>query len=199
MKPIIVGALLALALASPAFAQAPAATAEFKCPAVGTVFTYIAAGIAGGAETHTTATGQDGSVCLFSRAAAGKAETLRIHWGLIGSVDPQGEAFANGIDMKSLWPLKVGNKTSGAVTVTRGIMNFTSTITMEVVAYEKVTVPAGTFDAFRVEENKAGEATRNIHWWAPALSQSVKESFPDWRELSKTIVLELASVRPASK
>ena len=70
---------------------------------------------------------------------------------------------------------------------------------MAVAAYEKVTVPAGTFDTFRVEETKEGSTARNIHWWAPALAYSVKESFPDWRDLSKVIVLELTSVKRAGQ
>jgi hypothetical protein len=192
MKSAITAAILATAVAGPACAQ----TAEFKCPANGTQFIYKA-------NTFlkvTAATGQDGTVCLFSSMSDGKTEALRVHWGLIGSVDAQGESFAGGLDLKSLWPLKVDNKITNTVTVVgRDAKSYTSTVTVVVAAYEKVTVPAGTFVAFRVEEIKAGESARNIHWWAPALANSVKESFPDWRDLSKVIVLELTSVKAAGK
>jgi hypothetical protein len=192
MKSIVAAAILATVVAGAASAQ----TAEFKCPASGTQFTYKA----GPVERINTVTGQDGNVCLLSSISDGKTEALRVHWGLVGSVDTQGESFAAGLDMKSLWPLKVGNKTTNAVTVIgRDGKSYTSTITMVVAAYEKVTVPAGTFDAFRVEEIKAGSTARNIHWWAPALAYSVKESFPDWRDFSKVITLELTSVKPADK
>jgi hypothetical protein len=192
MKFTIAVAILAATVAGTASAQ----TAEFKCPASGTQFTYKGDNFGG----VNTATGQDGNTCLFSRNSDGKTETLRVHWGLIGSVDAQGDTFANGIDLKSLWPLKVGNTTTNTVTVVgRDGKSYTSTVTMVVAASEKVTVPAGTFDVFRVEETKAGSTARNIHWWAPALANSVKESFPDWRDLSKVIVLELTSVKAAAK
>jgi len=192
MKFTIAAAVLATAVAGTASAQ----TAEFKCPASGTQFTYKGDSF----QAVNTATGQEGNACLFSRTSNGKTETLRVHWGLIGSVDAQGDSFANGIDLKSLWPLKVGNTTTSTVTVVgRDGKSYTSTVTMLVAASEKVTVPAGTFDVFRVEESKAGSSARNIHWWAPALANSVKESFPDWRDLSKVIVLELTSVKAAAR
>jgi hypothetical protein len=192
MKSTIAVAILATTVAGTASAQ----TAEFKCPASGTQLTYKGDSV----EAVNTATGQEGNACLFSRASDGKTETLRVHWGLIGSVDAQGDSFANGIDLKSIWPLKVGNTTTSTVTVVgRDGKSYSSTVTMLVAASEKITVPAGTFDVFRVEETKAGSSARNIHWWAPALANSVKESFPDWRDLSKVIVLELTSVKAAAK
>jgi len=153
-----------------------------------------------GFEKVNTASGQDGTVCLYDSLSNGKAETLRVHGGLVGSVDAQGESFAKGLDLKALWPLKVGNKISNTVTVVgRDGKSYTSTVTMTVAAYEKVTASAGTFDAFRVEESKADSNVRTIPWWAPAVSASVKESFPDWRAPGKTIVLDLVSVKPAVK
>jgi len=192
MKCMIAAAVLATAVAGAASAQ----TAEFKCPAIGTQFTYKGDNFGG----VNAAAGQEGNACLFNRTSNGKTETLRVHWGLIGSVDAQGDSFAKGIDLKSLWPLKVGNTTTSTVTVVgRDGKNYTSTVTMLVAASEKLTVPAGTFDVFRVEEAKAGSTARNIHWWSPALANSVKESFPDWRDLSKVIVLELTSVKAPAK
>jgi hypothetical protein len=191
MKCILATAVLAITISGAASAQ----MAEFKCPAKGTQFTYKGENFGG----VNTAVGEEGNACLFTRTADGKTETLRVHWGLIGSVDAQGDSFAKGVDLKSLWPLKVGNTTTGAVTVVgRDGKSYTSTVTVLVAASEKVTVPAGTFDTFRVEETKAGSTARNIHWWAPALANSAKESFPDWRDLTKVIVLELASVKAPS-
>jgi hypothetical protein len=193
MKPILAFAAALTALVA---GTASAQTAEFKCPAVGTEFSYRSAM----GNSVATAAGQDGNVCLLKRAVGGKTEQVRVHWGLIGAVDAQGEAFAGGIALKSLWPLKVGNKATNTITLTgRDGKTYTSTVTVTVAAYEKVTVPAGTFDAFRVEETKAGEATRNIHWWAPALGQSVKQSFPDWRDLGKTVVSELTVVKAPAR
>ncbi len=187
--------IAAVLAASVAASGASAQTAEFKCPTRGAQFTYKS----GSLDKVNTATGKVGNVCLFNTTSDGKAEILRVHWGLVGSVDAQGESFAGGLDLKSLWPLKVGNTITNTVTVIgRDGKPYTSAVTMAVTAYEKVTVPAGTFDAFRVEESKANESGRNIHWWAPAVAVSVKESFPDWRNPGKVIVLELVSVKPAA-
>lgn len=192
MKSIVIAALLATVVAGGAAAQ----TASFQCPASGTQLTYKGDGF----DKVNTASEQDGSVCLYNSLSNGKAETLRVHDGLVGSVDAQGESFAKGLDLKALWPLKVGNKITNTVTVVgRDGKSYTSTVTLAVAAYEKITVPAGTFDIFRVEETKTGSNGRNIHWWAPAVSASVKESFPDWRDPSKTIVLDLVLVKPAAK
>jgi hypothetical protein len=191
---VVAGAVLSLAGA------AHAQTAAFKCPATGTEFTYKTSG----PDSIVVATGQEGSqpgnVCLSRSTSGGRTATVRVHWGLIGSVDPAGESFVQGIDLKSLWPLKVGNRTTQTVSATgRDGKAYSSTVTMTVAAFEKVTVPAGTFDAFRVEETKAGEATPRIHWWAPSLAISVKETFPDWTDRSKLKVYELSAVKPAAK
>ena len=190
MKSVALAALLATAVAGSACAQ----TASVQCPTSGTQFSYKGDGF----EKVNTASGQDGTVCLYDSHSNGKAETLRVHGGLVGSVDAQGESFAKGLDLKALWPLKVGNKITNTVTVVgRDGKSYTSTVTITVTAYEKVTVPAGTFDAFRVEESKADSNSRNVHWWAPAVSASVKEAFPDWRNAGKTITLDLVSLKPA--
>ena len=192
MKSVALAALLATAVAGSACAQ----TASFQCPAGGAQFTYKGDGF----EKVNTASGQDGTVCLYDSLSNGKAETLRVHGGLIGSVDAQGESFAKGLGLNALWPLKVGNRITNTVAVVgRDGKSYTSTVTMTVAAYEKFTVPAGTLDAFRVEESKADSNGRTIHWWAPAVSASVKESFPDWRTPGKTIVLDLVSAKPATK
>jgi hypothetical protein len=192
MKLIVATAIASAAFVSTAYAQ----TAAFKCPATGTEFTYKTSG----PDSVVVATGQEGNVCLSRSTSAGRTATVRVHWGLIGSVDPAGESFVQGIDLKSLWPLKVGNRTTQTVSATgHDGKAYSSTVTMTVAAFEKVSVPAGTFDAFRVEETKAGEATPRIHWWAPSLGISVKETFPDWTDRSKLKVYELSAVKPAAK
>src|SRR5262245_55856153 len=155
MKPIFAALVLSIASAGVASAQ----TAEFKCPAVSTQFSYTG----GPWERVLTSTGQDGGVCLFNSLSEGKTEALRVHWGLVGSINAQGESYARGLNLKSLWPLKVGNTITNTVNgIGRDGKSYTSTVTVAVAAYEKLTVPAGTFDTFRVEESKAGETTRDI-------------------------------------
>lgn len=185
----LAGALLGAASAS-------AQTAEFRCPAPGTAFTYK-----GGDRTSVhVASGQDGNVCLVRAAADGKTETVRLYWGLLGAVDEAGDSYARAVDLKSLWPLKVGNRTQQTVNaIGRDGKPYSSDVTLTIAAHEKVTVPAGTFDVFRVEEAKAGEPQKRTHWWAPSLGTSVKESFPDWTDRTKLKVYELTAVKPAAQ
>ncbi len=173
-----------------------AQTAAFKCPATGTAFLFKT----GGPISVLTATGQDGDVCLYSSTTAGQTETVRSHAGLIGSVDAAGESYTKGIDLKSLWPLKVGNQTRQTVVSTgRDGKTYTTDLTMRVAAYQKVTVPAGTFDTFRVEEIKANDPAPRSHWWAPSIGRSVKEVFPDWTDRTKLKTYELTAVIPAAQ
>jgi hypothetical protein len=103
-------AVAAFAIGTASHAQ----TAAFKCPPSGTEFTYMTSG----PDSVVVATGQEGNVCLTRSMSAGRSETVRVHWGLIGSVDAAGESFVQGIDLKSLWPLKVGNTTTQTVSST---------------------------------------------------------------------------------
>ena len=173
-------------------AVAGAQTAEFKCPATGTEFTFRS----GGVDAKSVETGQEDGVCILKRGSGDKETVVRMYWGLVGSVDAAGESFVKGLDLKSLWPLKVGNKTVQTVNgVGYNGQPYTTNVTLTVAAYEKITVPAGTFDTFRVEENKAGDSKPRTHWWAPALGMSIKESFPDWQDPTKLKIYELVSVR----
>lgn len=177
-------------------ASASAQTAEFRCPAPGTEFTFNT----GASNSTNTVTGQDGKICLVTSVSDGKSTQVRMHWGLLGSVEPAGESYVRGVDLESLWPLKVGNKTEQTVTATgRDGKPYTTKVTMTVAAYEKVTVPAGTFDVFRVEESKGADSKPHIHWWAPGLAFSVKESFPDWTDLTRLKIYELTAVKPAAR
>lgn len=177
-----------LILGSAAFAQ----TAEFKCPARGTTFIMRSDGV----DQTAVATGQEGDACTSERTSNGKTIVLREHWGLIGSVDAAGESYVRGLDLKSLWPLKVGSTIKQTVNgVGYDGKPYTTTVTITVAAYEKVTVPAGTFDAFRIEERKADDTAPRIRWWAPSVAMSVKQTFPDWQDRSKLKVYELAAIK----
>lgn len=169
-----------------------AQTAEFKCPTKGTVFVTRSDGV----DEQMMATGQEGDTCTSERMAGSKPMVLREHWGLIGSVDAAGESYVRGLDLKSLWPLKVGNRISQTVNGTGyDGKPYSTPVTITVAAYEKVTVPAGTFDAFRIEERKAGDNAPRIRWWAPAIAATVKQSFPDWQDRGRLKVYELAAIR----
>ncbi|WP_428682741.1 hypothetical protein [Reyranella sp.] len=52
------------------------------------------------------ASGQKGNAGLIKSLSGDKSETVRLHWGLIGSVDAAAESYAAGLDLEPLWPLK---------------------------------------------------------------------------------------------
>jgi len=72
---------------------------------------------------------------------------------------------------------------------------YTTAVTITIAGYEKVTVPAGTFDAFRIEERKADDSALRVRWWAPAIGKAVKQSFPDWQDRSRLKVYELVAIK----
>lgn len=70
------------------------------------------------------------------------------------------------------WPLRIGEKWSSEYTLqdySRGVHLHPSKIEVNVRTYEKVTVPAGIFNALRIQ---AGEET---FWYAPSIGWVVKE------------------------
>jgi len=79
-------------------------------------------------------------------------------------------------DGRYQWPLEVGKKW----TVTfqfkmAGRKSFPVSKHYEVEAFEKVTVPAGTFDAFRVRGISGKKVKSTILlWWAPEVNMTVK-------------------------
>jgi hypothetical protein len=99
------------------------------------------------------------------------------------------------------WPLTVGKtftrKQNVLVHATKQTIAFESTWVVE--AYEDVTVPAGTFKAFRVKytDNIGNEA---INWWSPQVQGNAKTSSTrtaKHRAGPGTIDAELVSFRPA--
>ena len=70
MKSVALIALFAAFAAGSVCAQ----TASFQCPAGGTQFSYKGDGL----EKVNTASGQDGTVCLYNSLSNGKTETLRV-------------------------------------------------------------------------------------------------------------------------
>lgn len=96
------------------------------------------------------------------------------------------------------FPLFVGKSWDAEYTYTSG--NWTSHCEREskVVAVERVSTPAGIFDAFRVESRTGYSGTAvssgagrsySVDWYAPAVGRVVKEDFesmPDNRNLART-------------
>jgi hypothetical protein len=65
-------------------------------------------------------------------------------------------------------------------------VRWTASASWEVSAYESVTVPAGSFDAYRIERTETlgpesyGIALRSTSWWAPSTRAFVKVTHQDW-------------------
>lgn len=142
MKPAFATAFLVSTLVAGAFsAGASGQTADFRCPAAGTEFTHRS----GDSSSVHVALGQQGNACPIRSMSGGKTDTVRRHWGPIGSVDAAGDFYAAGLDLESLWPQKVGNRIRQTVKATgRDGQPYSSDLTVTVAAYEKITVPAGS-------------------------------------------------------
>jgi hypothetical protein len=106
------------------------------------------------------------------------------------------------------FPMKIGNEWSYSARAGEGGM-LERRGSYKVVAYEPVTVPAGTFDCFRVEgqwENSSRSYTgkaREQYWYCPAIRFIAKSSFQfdqNWRDQpsrSETRMSELTKFTPA--
>ena len=80
-------------------------------------------------------------------------------------------------------------------------------IDAKVVATEKVTTPAGTFDTFRIESGgwitgiswQGSVRMAQVQWYAPAIGRHVRTEFKDFRggRLWNDTVTELKSLKPA--
>lgn len=99
------------------------------------------------------------------------------------------------------WPLTVGKtwtrKQSATLHATKQTINFESTWVVE--SYEDVTVPAGTFKAFKVKysDNIGNEA---INWWSPQVQGNAKTwaaRTSNHRAGAGTIETQLVAYRPA--
>ena len=86
-----------------------------------------------------------------------------------------------------LFPLKIGKQWSQQYEAV-ALSNESKTrhnVAAKVVAYEKVKVPAGEFDAFKIEytirnvstsdTERADSITRSVRWYAPSVKQMVKQ------------------------
>jgi hypothetical protein len=84
-----------------------------------------------------------------------------------------------GAELSKLWPLEVGKKVTVTYSEGAGAWHFTYTILRR----ELVSVPAGQFDTFVIEQEERGIANgpgyRGFlrHWYAPELGYYVKQEF----------------------
>lgn len=155
-------------LGSPLRAQdaAPA----FKCPAVGAVITTSAG------ETRTF-TGQDGFVCLYTSSDSDVGANGKRFADLWEMNSTLGEANDEQVaELQALWPLKPGNKAVDLYSRIYDQKGWRFDVTVD--RFEKITVPAGTFDAavIKVEETavKGFAHETTIYWYAYQIGMTVK-------------------------
>ena len=105
------------------------------------------------------------------------------------------------------WPLYVGEtwQRGFQYTVQGGGVQYQATLTPQVVGLEKVTVPAGTFDAYKINQtleymafngtNSWGGSQKTVLWYAPQTKSLVKSEITDFgpRAAVGTTVRELLS------
>jgi hypothetical protein len=99
------------------------------------------------------------------------------------------------------WPMRVGAKVTSHCTLTTssGNRSVQAEQTIEVVAeaYERVTVPAGTFDAFRLNvtiHQGSSAPLGELQWWAPQACGTVRSVH---RQSTNVASLDLVEVRCA--
>jgi hypothetical protein len=145
-----------------------AATADFRCPAVGTVIQNSG----GGKLTFTEA---NGFRCGYTDQN-GRHERYAMFADGFGPLARK--------ELDGLWPLRVGNTVSFRVRETISSYGTAAPDRQEdfvVNRQERITVPAGTFDTFAVEwtEQETGPNPTGAlitQWYAPSLGYVVKSS-----------------------
>ena len=83
--------------------------------------------------------------------------------------DPEWKSFSS-----PLWIGKTWDTNNSFVDVQRGVTFFNQSRRMRVAAFEDVTVPAGTFKAFRIESGQFTDASESKYWYAPSIKLVVK-------------------------
>jgi len=136
--------------------------------------------------------------------AVGKDERLPLDT-MLNRIDPRGTEYSV---PTYKFPMKIGSEWSYSTRAGEGGM-LERRGGYKVVAYEPVTVPAGTFDCFRVEgewENSSRSYTgkaREQYWYCPAIKFIAKSTFQfdqNWRDRpsrSETRLSELTKFTPA--
>jgi hypothetical protein len=166
--------------------DAVAQSAEFKCPAPGTVVEF-----SNGQKTLWLS--QDGNTCRIRspRLPPHEQEVVDKIWYAPAAADPvsTNNAWAQQMKASNLWPLAVGKKiqarNDGAAH--NGSYSGSWIMTLTVEKAEKISTKAGTFDTFVVVLQVEGLLKNLIkstfrQWYAPGPGVTVKMDYSDNRE-----------------
>jgi hypothetical protein len=134
--------------------------AEFRCPRTGTVVEY---------DNGTTLKfgGEDGFRCNYVDQNRNRAEKFAAF-----SDDAK---FVDG-GLSLLWPLSAGKKQTVSVNAGGTYLGYR----FAVLRTERVSTPAGSFDAFVVEEEETGvggQSAKRVYWYAPEPGLIVKSTY----------------------
>lgn len=164
-------ALMITALLSLAGCKTPSPQAEktwtFACPEAGSAVTWDD----GRTLAFTGPDPADASICA-ARAGAG---TTRLVWGMVEETANEGRGHRGG--MEGLFPAKTGGNTSYTATVSlpgSGIQ-YPFETRWRVVGFEKLEIPAGTFDSVVLERMVNGTGanasqTFTVRYWLDGVS-----------------------------
>ena len=157
----LVAAGISFSFATSGVVAGERSSGAFKAPPVGTVCQYN--------NFTTTIASVDGHEISYD---AGSRTNMKLYGWLM--TDPRGSAKFDRSAIDSLWPLSVGKTASLKVTRKTGMWR----ITFSVVGRETVSVPAGNFETFVVQENQRGIGHRyekeRTRWYSPELGTLVK-------------------------
>lgn len=166
----------ALAALLGACATRPPAAQRMDMPPMGTVTTYhrISSGSFGTYDgqvvwTHAPATWQGKPAIAFGAPQAGVALHDPVTFAQVAALMPNGQPYVSyDPPVDYAWPLTVGKTWRSVHNVTVYATGQKTPVTMDfkVAAFEKVAVPAGSFDAYRIEwVTSQGES--ETRWVAP--------------------------------
>lgn len=181
MRPLFSASLIALAgaalLSTAGCATAQPVAEKMIVPPMGTVTTYHrkSSGSLGAFDgqvvwTYAPATWQGQPAISFGSPQAGVSLHDPASFAQLGGLTPAGQpSHAYEPPLDYLWPLAVGKTWTTRVTMTRLPSGEKTPLTIDyrVEAWEDVTVPAGTFKAFRMS-SRTNLGETEIRWLNPA-------------------------------
>ncbi|MFD0388731.1 DUF3108 domain-containing protein [Tistrella bauzanensis] len=165
--------LLFIMAAGPAFAQ-NGLDGSFHAPVPSTELVWQGETHSGNYTSHNVFIGVDGFKIMFKRGSVEDGAWIPFCYSCARNVIDM-DAYA------ALWPLEVGKSVSFRRKRADGNREWAHVIT--VTGTESVTVGAGTFDTFVVEEvaTSIGGSWRSTShfWWAPAVNYMVKQEIEE--------------------
>jgi hypothetical protein len=207
MKSILAGTAALLCVA----AQAQVAPAPKPVVKVGDVAIYAVKLIADRQATEdvVTITGVEGGriTARYARANRSPVETEAVYsdeWGSIvvgGSgarVEPAAQLLNFPLEVGKAWDIKYALQSPSGAKSRIELSN-------KVLSHEKVTTPAGEFDAYKIENSGwvngvswvgAFKIVQTV-WYAPAVNRMVRAEFKEYRRDGNETLMELKSFTPA--